>query len=166
MHPPPIYPQLSHLHDYGLAILAWITPFRNMRPPPIFTPNQSIPFHLKRSFWRSDFLLKYHQNPQVLKRWSIEKKKKMEKRGRKRKAPRVSSNKGEVNILRGEKHFNFKNPIQCDHIFLLHHTISKALFKIIEKNFLTLFGPSFSLAIYMTWVVPFLFIHELYIFSI
>jgi hypothetical protein len=31
----------------------------------------------------------------------IEKKKK--NRGRKRKAPRVSSNKGEVNILRGEK---------------------------------------------------------------
>jgi hypothetical protein len=30
------------------------------------------------------------------------------KRGRKRKAPRVSSNKGEVNILRREKHFNFK----------------------------------------------------------
>jgi hypothetical protein len=29
------------------------------------------------------------------------------KRGRKRKAPRVCSNKGEVNILRGEKHFNF-----------------------------------------------------------
>jgi hypothetical protein len=31
------------------------------------------------------------------------------KRGRKRKALKVSSNKGEVNILRGEKHFNFKN---------------------------------------------------------
>jgi hypothetical protein len=31
------------------------------------------------------------------------------KRGRKRKTPRVSSNKGVVNILRREKHFNFKN---------------------------------------------------------
>jgi hypothetical protein len=31
-----------------------------------------------------------------------------EKIGRKRKSPRPSSNKGEVNILRGEKHFNFK----------------------------------------------------------
>jgi hypothetical protein len=30
-------------------------------------------------------------------------------RGGERKAPRVSSNKGEVNILRREKHFNFKN---------------------------------------------------------
>jgi hypothetical protein len=65
---------------------------------------------LKRSFWRSDFLLKYHQNPQALKRQSKEKK-------GERKAPRVSSNKGEVNILRGEKHFNFKNPFQCDSIF-------------------------------------------------
>jgi hypothetical protein len=37
------------------------------------------------------------------------KKRKKGKRGRKRKAPRVSSNKGKVNILRGEKYFNFKN---------------------------------------------------------
>jgi hypothetical protein len=55
MHPLPIYPKLSHLYDHGLAILTCITPFRNMRPPPIFTLNQSVPFHLKRSFWRSDF---------------------------------------------------------------------------------------------------------------
>jgi hypothetical protein len=32
----------------------------------------------------------------------------------------------------------------------LHHTISKTRSKIIEKVFLTLFGPSFSLAIYIT----------------
>jgi hypothetical protein len=38
-----------------------------------------------------------------------EKKKEKGKGGRKRKAPRVCSNKGELNILRGEKHFNFKN---------------------------------------------------------
>jgi hypothetical protein len=31
----------------------------------------------------------------------------------------------------------------------LHHTISKTLSKIIKKVFLALFGPSFSLAIYM-----------------
>jgi hypothetical protein len=36
---------------------------------------------------------------------------------RKRKAPKVSSNKGEVNILRGERCFNFKNPLRCDLIF-------------------------------------------------
>jgi hypothetical protein len=39
------------------------------------------------------------------------------KKKRKRKAPKVSSNKGEVNILRGEIRFNFKNPLQCDPIF-------------------------------------------------
>jgi hypothetical protein len=43
--------------------------------------------------------------------------KKKKERGRERKAPRVSSNKGEVNILRGEKHFNFKYPFRCDSIF-------------------------------------------------
>jgi hypothetical protein len=68
--------------------------------------------HLKRS----DFLLKYHQNPEVLKRRSrkkkVLKKERKRKRGRKRKrkAQRVSLNKGEVNISGGEKHFNFKNP--------------------------------------------------------
>jgi type III secretory pathway component EscU len=34
---------------------------------------------LKRSFGISDFLLKYHQNPQVLKRQSKEKKREEEK---------------------------------------------------------------------------------------
>jgi hypothetical protein len=96
-----------------------------------------------------------------------EEKKKERKKERKKKAPRVSSNKGEVNILRGQKHFNFKNPFWCDFIFSpLHHTISKTLSKIIENVFLTLFEPSFSLAIYMTWVVPFPFTHELHIFSL
>jgi hypothetical protein len=57
MHPSLIYPQLPHLHNHGLAMLACITPFRNMRPPPVYWS------HLKRSFWRSDFLLKYQQNP-------------------------------------------------------------------------------------------------------
>jgi hypothetical protein len=56
---------------------------------------------LKRSFSRNDFLLKYHQNPS---RNRAKKKKRKRK-----KAPRVSSNKGEVNILRWEKHFDFKN---------------------------------------------------------
>jgi hypothetical protein len=46
------------------------------------------------------------------------KKKRKRKRKRKRKAPEVSSNKGEVNILRRERHFNFKNPFWwCDPIF-------------------------------------------------
>jgi hypothetical protein len=44
-----------------------------------------------------------------LKREKRKKEKEKGKSGRKRKSQRVSSNKGEVNILRGEKHFNFKN---------------------------------------------------------
>jgi hypothetical protein len=47
----------------------------------------------------------------------MEQRKKERKRGRERKALRVSLNKGKVNILRGEKHFNFKNPFRCDSIF-------------------------------------------------
>jgi hypothetical protein len=78
-----------------------------------------MPFHVKpfekNVFEEVIFLLKYHKTPQVVKRRSIEKrekvlKKEKGKRGRKRKAPRVSSNKVEVNIFRGEKHYNFKNP--------------------------------------------------------
>jgi hypothetical protein len=86
----------------------------------------TMPLHVKpfekKFFEEVIFLLKYLQNPQLLKRRSIEtqrekkyckiekrKKRKKEKRGRKGKALRVSSNKGDVNILRGEKHLNFKN---------------------------------------------------------
>jgi hypothetical protein len=85
----------------------------------------------------------------------------------KRKAPRVSSNK------RGSQYFERRKTLQLQKLFLLwfyflpvHHTISKTLSKIIEKIFLTLFGPSFSLAIYLTWVVPFSFTHKLHIFSL
>jgi hypothetical protein len=74
----------------------------------------------------------------------------IEKRKRKRKAPKVSSNKGEVNILRGERHFNFKILFDVISFSPLHHTSSKNLFKIIENFFWTLFRPSFSLAIYVT----------------
>jgi hypothetical protein len=89
------------------------------------------------------------------------------KREGKRKAPRVSSNK------RGSQYFERGKTLQLQnsflmwfHFLLLHHTISKTLSKIIQKVFLTLFGPYFSLAIYMTWVVPFLLTPELHIFSL
>jgi hypothetical protein len=67
--------------------------------------------HLKRDFWRSDFLLKYHQTPQVLKRWSIEKRKK------KKKARRVSSNNRGSQYFERKKYFNFKDTFWCDSIF-------------------------------------------------
>jgi hypothetical protein len=72
-------------------------------------------FHLKRKFLKKwIFSSNVIKTPQVLKRWSIkneerEKLLKKRKKGKKKKTPRVSSNKGKVNILRGEKHFNIKN---------------------------------------------------------
>jgi hypothetical protein len=44
-------------------------------------------------------------------------KKRKKKKKEKRKAPRVSSNKWEFNILIGEKQFNFKIPFSYDFIF-------------------------------------------------
>jgi hypothetical protein len=65
MHPPPIYPQLSHLHNHGLAMLVCITPLRNASTVSILKP-----FEKK--------LLKKWFSPQVsskpLKRWSKKKK--------------------------------------------------------------------------------------------
>jgi hypothetical protein len=79
------------------------------------------------------------------------KKKERKRKKRKKKVPRVSSNK------RGSQYFERRKILQLQKSFLmglhflhLHHTISKTLSKIIEKVFLTLFGPSFSLTIYMT----------------
>jgi hypothetical protein len=167
MHRPPMYPQLPHLYNHGLAILACITPFWNMRPPPVYPELWSYHFIWKEIFEEVIFLLKYHQNPQEIehrKKKKIEKTywKRKKRRGRKRKALRVFSNKGEVNILIGEKYSNFKIFfLLWFHFLPLHHTISKTPSKIIKKVFLTLFRPSFTLAIHITWVVPFLFTHEL-----
>jgi hypothetical protein len=80
MRPPPIYPQLPHLHDHGLAILTCITPFCNMCPPSIFTLNQCIPFHLKRSFCRSDFSPLISARPPSPQETEHEKKKEKEKK--------------------------------------------------------------------------------------
>jgi hypothetical protein len=159
----------SHLHDHGLAILMCKTLFWNMRPPPISTLNQSTPFHLKRSCWRGDFSpLKSSKppSPQEMEHKKREKKRKKKYWKKERKLQECLHIKGVVNILRGEKHFNFKilfymilfSPPPSYHF--------EKLFQIIEKIFLTLFGPSYSLAIYMTWVVPFSFTHELHIFSL
>jgi hypothetical protein len=75
-----------------------------------------------KKFEEVNFLLKCHQNRQVLKRRSVEKREREKvlrkrKEGKREKGKREEekeklqeySNKGEVNILRGEKHFNFKN---------------------------------------------------------
>jgi hypothetical protein len=84
----------------------------------------TTPLHLKRKFLKKWFFSWNIITPQVLQRWSIKKEerekllKKERKRGRKRKTPRVSLNKGEVNILRGEKTLQLqKYPFWCDSIF-------------------------------------------------
>jgi hypothetical protein len=47
----------------------------------------------------------------------MEHRKKEEKEKRKKKLQKSLQIEGEVNILRGEKHFNFKDPFLCDSIF-------------------------------------------------
>jgi hypothetical protein len=70
---------------------------------------------LKRSFEEMIFSSNIIKTPKSS-RWSW-KKGREKKKKRKRKDPKVSSNKGEVNILREERHFNFKIPFWCDLIF-------------------------------------------------
>jgi hypothetical protein len=68
------------------------------------------------------FLLKYHQNPQgaehrTKKRENVLKKEKKKKNDEEEKKLQESSQiKEEVNILRGEKHFNFNDPFLCDSV--------------------------------------------------
>jgi hypothetical protein len=58
--------------------------------------------------------------------------------------------KWEVNILRGGKQFNFENQFYMISFSPPPSYHFENIFQIIEKVFVTLFGPSFSLAIYMT----------------
>jgi hypothetical protein len=123
-----------------------------MRPPPIFTLNQSIPFHLKRSFWRGVFSPLISSKPLSPQETEYREKRERE-RGRKsieNKREKSSKNlfkKGEVNILRGGKHFNFENPFYMIPFSPPPPYHFKNLFQIIDKVFVTLFGPSFSLPI-------------------
>jgi hypothetical protein len=135
-------------------------------PEYIHNHDHAIPCHAiwKELFEEVIFSSNVIKNPKSSRDRALKKEKKERKR---KKAPRVSSNK------RGSQYFERRKTLQLQKSFLmwfhflpLHHTISKTLSKIIEKVFLTLVGPSFSLAIYMNWVVPFLFTHELHIFSL
>jgi hypothetical protein len=58
--------------------------------------------------------------------------------------------KGEVNIWREGKHFIFENPFYMIPFSPPPSYHFENLFQIIEKVFVTPFGPSISLAIYMT----------------
>jgi hypothetical protein len=61
---------------------------------------------------------------------------------------------------------NPKNTLRWNLLQLAFVRLRIILFALGTANALTLFGPSFSLAIYMTWVVLFLFTYELHIFSL
>jgi hypothetical protein len=111
---------------------------------PEYASTASILKLFEKKFLKKWFCPQISSNPQVLKRQSMKKKRK------KRESSKcLSSNK------RGSQYFERRKTLQLQKFFLmwfyflpLHHTISKTLFKIIEKYFLTIFGPFFSLAIY------------------
>jgi hypothetical protein len=118
----------------------------NSIPKYVFTVSIStvmtMSFHVKtfekKVFQEVIFLLKYHQNPQVLKRRSIEKR---EKKVLKKKEQRKGKRKLQESLqIKGKSIFSEEK----------NTSTSKILSKIIEKVFLTLFCPSFCLEIYMT----------------
>jgi hypothetical protein len=86
---------------------------------------------------------------------------------RKRKAPRDPSNKKGESTFWEEKNIATSKSFLYEPIFYPSIIqFQKTLSKIIWENFAALFGPSFNLAIYMTWVVSFVFTYELHIFSL
>jgi hypothetical protein len=148
MCPPLIYPQLPHLHNHGLAISSHA---------------------IWKEFSKVVFLLRYHQNPQVLK--ETEHRKKREKKVLKKEREKEKLQEY-LQVKRGSQYFERRQTFQLQNLFTwvhflpLHHTISKTLSKIIWEKFAALFGPFFNLAIYMTWVLSVVFTHELHIFSL
>jgi hypothetical protein len=147
MYPPPIYPQLPYFHNHGLA----------------------IPFHFiwKENFeeWFSPHLSSKSPSPQRYGALKKEREKVLKKEEGKRKAPRVSVNKRGSQYFERRKIFQLQNLFTWVHFLPLHHIIFKTLSKIIWESFIALFEPSFNLAIFMTWVVSFVFTHELHIFG-
>jgi hypothetical protein len=126
----------------------------------------TMPFHVmpfEKRFLKKWFSPQISSKPQSPQETEHRKKKKKEKEKKLWESPQI---KREVNISREKTLQLQRSFLMWFHFLLLHHTISKTLSKIIEKVFLALFGSSFSLAIYMIWIVPFLFTHELHIFSL
>jgi phosphosulfolactate synthase (CoM biosynthesis protein A) len=136
----------------------------------------TMPFHLKRMFLNKWFFASnIIKTPQVLKRQSIKRRREREIIEKRKKEKDEGKEKLQESLqIKGKSIFwEEKNTLTSKISFLmwfhfvpLHHTISKTLSKTIEKVFLTPFGPSFNLAIYITSVIPFLFTHELHIFSL
>jgi hypothetical protein len=129
-----------------------------------------MPF--EKNFWRLPFSSNIIKIPESSKCRSIEKNRekvleKRERKKRKRKAPRDPSNKKGESTFWEEKNIATSKSFLYEPIFYPSIIpFQKTLSKIIWKNFAALFGPSFNLAIYMTWVVSFVFTYELHIFSL
>jgi hypothetical protein len=108
-----------------LEILVCIPPLWNMHPPPIFTLNQSIPFHLNRSFSRSDFsplnIIKTPSPQETENREKREREREKEEekvlKERERKAPRISSNKRGSQYFERRKTLQLRKPFLSDFIF-------------------------------------------------
>jgi hypothetical protein len=76
-----------------------------------------MPFHVipfEKRFLKKWFSPQISSKPPSPQEREHRKKRKKEKR---KKAPTVPQIKEEVNILRGVKHFNYKDPFSCDSIF-------------------------------------------------
>jgi hypothetical protein len=91
--------------------------------------------------------------------------KKYWKKRKGKKSSKSPANKKGKSIFWEEKNISTSKSFYVSPFSPPHHTIFKTLSKIIWESFIAHFGPSFNLAIYMTWVVSFVFTHELHIFS-
>jgi magnesium-transporting ATPase (P-type) len=125
----------------------------------------TMPFHVmpfKKRFLKKWFSSQISSKPPSPQETGHTKKEKKEKEEEKEKLQESLQIKGK-SIFWEEKNTSTSKIsfLMLFHFLPLHHTISKTLSKIIENIFLALFGPSFNLTIYITWVVSFLFTHEL-----
>jgi hypothetical protein len=80
----------------------------------------TMPFHVmpyERRLLKKWFSIQISLKAPSPQKTKYRKKRKRRKRKKKKRLQESSQIKGEVNILRREKHFNFKDPFLCDSIF-------------------------------------------------
>jgi hypothetical protein len=149
MHPLLIYPPLHHFHNHGLAIsfhFIWKEIFEEYFSPRLSSKSPSP---------QRDGALKERERER-----NIEKREEG-----KRKAPRISTNKMGKSIFWEDKNISTSKYFYMSPFSPPPSYHFQNLSKIIWESFVALFGPSFNLAISMTWVVSFVFTHELHIFT-
>jgi hypothetical protein len=77
----------------------------------------TMPFHImtfEKRFLKKWFSPQISSKPPSPQEMEHRKKKKKKENKKLLESPQI---KGEINILRGERHFNFKDPFWCDSIF-------------------------------------------------